>query len=97
MELLKKKKIATKAMRDSDFMLFLNRKRNQCKMISFTARGAYLTTFRTNKGRMSAQDIMAIPVLYLEAGMNDTFADQVENFLGQGITVYSEGANLIAI
>lgn len=97
-EFLKKKRIAVKAMRDGNFMLFLNRKRNQCKMISFSDRGAYLSTFKTDKGRMHLKDLMAFPTLYKESNfMNKTMEGQVQEFLGRGVTVYTEGAELRAV
>lgn len=97
-ELLKKKRIAMSAMKNADFVLFLNRKRNQCKMISFTDRGAYLTTFKTTKGKMSLQDLKAIPNLYRESSfINGTMKGQIKEFLGTGITVYTEGAELKAV
>lgn len=97
-ELLKKKRIAIGAMKDVDFVLFVNRRRNQCKMISFSSRGSYLTTFKTTKGRMTVEDLQKIPTLYKESSfLNKTMESQVREFLGHGVTVYTEGADLKAV
>lgn len=92
---LKRKRIAVSAMRGTDYMLFLNRKRNQCKLISFNERGAYLTTFKTLKGRMHLEDLKMLPNLYTKTNfVNTQMATQVEDFLGHGVQVYTEGEAL---
>ncbi|MGE0528771.1 MAG: hypothetical protein AB7P49_17025 [Bdellovibrionales bacterium] len=82
-------------MKDSSFVLFVNRKRNQCKMISFTDRGSYLTTFKTNTGRMTIDDLKRLPSIYKETGfINQTMEKQIKEFLGHGVQVWTEGADL---
>lgn len=94
-EFLKKKRIALKAMNETNFILFLNRKRNQCKMVSFSDRGAYLTTFKTAKGRMNLNDLKKIPTLYKGTEfINSKMETQLKEFLGHGVTVFTEGAEL---
>lgn len=92
---LKKKRVAWSAMKAHDYVLFLNRRRNQCKMISFTERGSWLTTFRAEKGRISLEDLKALPMLYRETGfINQTMEKQIKTFLGEGVRVYTEGQEL---
>lgn len=96
--ILKKKKIAIQALKNTSYVLFLNRRRNQCKMISFSDRGSYLTTFKANKGRMTLEDIKLLPVLYKNTGfINTKMENQIGEFLNHGVNVYTEGAELKVI
>jgi hypothetical protein len=96
--ILQQKRIALKALKDSAYVLFVNRSRNQCKMISFTSRGTWLTTFRTNKGRMALDDLKRLPTLYKETGfINGKMETQLKEYLGRGVQVYTEGANLMVV
>jgi hypothetical protein len=92
---LKQKRIAISAMKGTDFVLFLNRRRNKCKMISFSDRGTYLTSFGALKGRMTLEDLKRIPGLYRETSfLNPTMERQIRDFLGSGVQVYTEGQEL---
>jgi hypothetical protein len=92
---LQQKRIAIKALKDSSYVLFVNRSRKQCKMISFTSRGAWLTTFRVEKGRIALDDLKRLPTLYKETGfINGKMETQLKEYLGRGVQVYTEGADL---
>ncbi len=89
---LKAKRIALSAMKETDFVLFMNKRRNQVKLISFTARGTYLTIFKTIAGRIQLSDLVKLPELlsaskFKNAGMEK----QVAEFLGGNVKITTDG------
>lgn len=89
-EVLRKGGIKAQAANSDDFFMFMNRRKTQSKIMWV---GEYLLQIRKDEGKITLDDILAVPKFFKKPLIGGPVMRQVQNHLGK--TKIEERAKLV--